>query len=642
MEERTIAKKYRRPAKTLKIISILLPFFAMMICVLGVTHSITMLEFAYLYLLLLLLLPLCFIWIPPKKTADRDRLPWYDLLLACLSFFLPLYFFLHADVAIRDWGVKAPTEAVILSIILWAILLEAARRAVGFVFFVVVLFFSTYPLFGFIMPGPMWAQATGLTYLAAYHTMGMDSLMGVVMQVFGKILFGFFVFGIAIQFAGAGNFFNGLAAVLLGRTRGYPAKMAVVASGFLGMITGSAIANVMTTGSVTIPAMKKYGYPPHFAGAVEACASSGGALMPPVMGAVAFIMAEFLNVSYAEVCIAAAVPAVLYYLVLFVQIDAYAGRKNLQPSADFIAVGNRPKMVLKILFENMHILSSMVVLFYALFMTRVETFAPWVATGVLLLMTMVRKQTRLSFKQLLYFFEDCGRVTGELVGVLAPLGFIIGSMTLSGIAYSMPYEMVRIAQENIYLILIIGAAASFILGMGVSVAACYIFVAIVICPGLVKSGINEMAAHLFVLYCGLWSYITPPVALAAFAAAGLAEADPMRTGYTAMHLGMGKYILPFFFVLSPALILRGSSLQEELWVISCCTVGLVIVGLAFERYIWGIGRIPMISAILLGVGGFLVGMPEFYTTIIGGAMAVVIIGYHYYAGKREKRIGLGV
>ena len=211
MEERTIAKKYRRPAKTLKIFTILLPFLAMTVCVLVVTHVITMLEFAYLYLLLLLLLPLCFIWIPPTNTGARDRVPWYDLLLACLGFFLPLYFFLHADVAIRDWGVKAPTEAVILSIILWGVLLEASRRAVGSVFFAVVLFFSTYPLFGFIMPGPMWAQATGLTYLAAYHTMGMDSLMGVVMQVFGKILFGFFVFGIAIQFAGAGNFFNGLA-----------------------------------------------------------------------------------------------------------------------------------------------------------------------------------------------------------------------------------------------------------------------------------------------------------------------------------------------------------------------------------------------------------------------------------------------
>ena len=223
-ETRTIAAKYRRPSKPLRIATVLLPLLAMVFAVLYLTHMVPWLEFAYLYLMVTLLLPLIFIWVPVKSTANKEGLPWYDALLAFLGFAIPLYFFIRADAAVMSWGTEPPTIPLVLAIVLWAMILEASRRAVGWVFFGVVLFFSVYPLFGSIMPGPLWAPAFQVKELTAFYVLGMDSLMGIVMQVFGKILFGFFVFAVAIQAAGAGRLFNNLAMALLGNTRGGPAK----------------------------------------------------------------------------------------------------------------------------------------------------------------------------------------------------------------------------------------------------------------------------------------------------------------------------------------------------------------------------------------------------------------------------------
>jgi TRAP transporter 4TM/12TM fusion protein len=635
--EKVLAPKYRVPPAALRVASLMLPVIAIIFTLIYVFHLTpfgwAILDFAYLCLLIALLLPLIFIWTPIAKGVDKNKVPWYDILLSCLAFGIPLYFFFIAYEIVSDWGVIAPVKAIVLSVILWAILIEAARRSVNILFAGIVLFFSVYPLFSFVMPGPLWAPVTSnFTELAAYHILGLNSLMGIVMQVFGRLLLGFFIFAVAIQLAGAGQFFSAIAIILLGKTRAGHAKTAILGSGFLGSVTGSSLANVMTTGAFTIPAMKRSGLPPHLAAAVEACASTGGALMPPIMGTVAFLMAEFLEISYAEVCKAAIVPSVLYYLVLFVQIDLYAGRVRLPAHEDGTDPATTSSKIWPLFVDYLHIILSVFVLIYMLFWMRLEAYAPWIATAVLFALAMLRKKTRLSARQFLYFFENSGRVLGDLIGVLAPLGFIIGSFTLTGIAYSLPYEIVKLAHGNLYVLLAVGALASFILGMGVSIAACYIFLAIVLAPGLVQGGIDPVAAHLFVLYCGLWSFITPPVALAAFTAAGIAGADSMRTGLTAMRLGMAKYLLPFFFVISPAMILRESTLLEALRVVGPCALGLILMSIALEGYAWGIGKISIPTRVLTFFSGFLIAYPELWSNIVG-----IIIGAVMFGGLLVKR-----
>jgi TRAP transporter 4TM/12TM fusion protein len=454
--------------------------------------------------------------------------------------------------------------------------------------------------------------------------------MGIPLHVFGRLFFGFMIFAIILQRLGAGQFFNDLALAWIGKTKSGNAKVAIIASGFFSSKSGAPIANVMTTGAFTIPAMKKEGLPAHFAGAVEATASSGGALMPPVMGAVAFIMAEFLGVPYSEVAIAAAVPSVLYFLCLFAQIDSYGKRIGLVPPEITVDV---PPVWLSML-RNSHIILSFGVLLYALFFLQLAAQGAWIATAAAIILALFRKETRLNFKGFVLMLADVGRVLGELMGIMGPVGMIIGSFIITGIAYSLPNEIVSLAGGSIVLVLLFGAIALFVLGMGVTISACYIFLAIVLAPGLVEFGFDPMAVHLFILYCGMMSYITPPVALTAFAAATISGANPMKTGFTAMKLGIAKYILPFIFILSPALILRGP-VGESVYVITTCAIGLVILSGALEGYFWHLGNLKIPTRIILFTAGLLIAIPNVYTDLIGAIIFVVFFTAGFLLRGRE-------
>ena len=562
-ESRDLGKQWR-------VIATASPVVAMAMCVVYIWHlhpfGWAVFDLSYLYILIALLLPLCFIWKPAYKTARGHNVPWYDILLILLSFGIPLYIVLMEKQMMWGWDVKAPTTATVLAAILWVIAIEGARRAAGLPFALFTLLISLYPLYAWIMPGPLWAKSYSVSRVINFHFFGHEGFVGSPMHVYGRIFLGYMVFAMAIQASGAGKFFNDLAHALLGRTRAGSAKTAIIASGLFGSISGAPTANVFVTGTFTIPAMKKEGFPAHFAAAVETCASAGGVYMPPVMGAIAFLMAEFLGIPYVKVCLAAIVPALLYYLVLFTQVDAYAARtKMVPPQAN---ADDRPK-VMHVLLDNFPILVSFFVLCYVLFVMYWETWAPWIATAVMLALAMSRKKTRLSLRGFLALLQDTGRVLGELIAIFAPVGLIIASFTLTGVAYSLPYTLTALAGGNLNVMLIVGAMTCFVLGMGITASAIYIFLAIVLCPSLIHAGLDEMGVHLFVLYCAMWSTITPPVAITAFCAAGLAGASPMRTGFQAMRLGVAKYLLPFFFVLRPALILRGD-MMDSLWAIPTC------------------------------------------------------------------------
>ena len=592
-----------------------------------------LIDVSYLILLVGAFLPLCFLWVPATKHSPRAAVPWYDVVLIVLAMAIPAYLFANSkQIMVGGWSFIAPDHVVILSTILWLLVLEAGRRAGGAIFLVVTVVLTAYPLFGQFLPGLFYSPPFSFAQVVSFHAMSDESLLGLVLRVFGHLFFGYMVYAIVIKMLGAGTFFTQLAAALVGSTRAGSAKVAVVSSSAMGSISGDAISNVLVTGSFTIPTMKKDGMPNHYAGAVEACASSGGVLMPPVMGAVAFIMAELIEVPYSQVVLVAAVPAILYYVGLFAQIDAYAAREGLRPPP--VPIETPPLRT--ILAENIHIILSFVALIGIIFAWRLTAQGPWLASGVALVLALLQRHTREKLRALLSdFWEDLGRVLGELMGIMAPVGMILGGMVVSGLAYSFPSVIVNLAGGSILLLLLLGALASFILGMGVTVSAAYIFLAIVLAPGLTRAGVDVMAAHMFVLYTATLSYITPPVALAAFAAATIAGSSPMRTAFKAMQLGSVKYLIPFFFVMNPALILRGS-LSEILLAVPTATIGVIVMSGALEGYLWWVGRPTHPVRLLLFCGGALLMAPELISDLAGLVIVVVIVALALYLkGKSE-------
>ena len=581
---------------------------------------------AYYYLLITLFLPLLFLISPIRKDLKSNRVPWYDLLFAVLSFIGPLYLFLNSYRIIQDgWEIIPPIQTYVLGIILMAMVLEAARRAGGISFALICLFFVTYALYAQHMPGLLEGYGCDLRRLVGFFTMGTEGVTGLPMKVVGNILIGYMVFAVALQATGGGKFFLDLATSLLGSFRGGPAKMSIVASGFFGSISGSSISNVLTTGALTIPTMKKTGYPPHYAGAIEAAASTGGVLMPPIMGVTAFVMAEFLAIPYSTICIAAVIPSLLYFGGLFLQIDAYAAKADLK---------GLPKSKLPRFKTTMaagwFYIAGMVFLVWALLYLHWETLAPFWASLFLLAACNIRKETRLSWGKIVTFVESTGKVLTELVALLCAIGSIIGALSLTGVAHSFSSEIISLAGGNIALLLILGAFTSFILGMGMTITACYVFLALILAPALVKSGLYPLSVHLFIMYWGMASYITPPVALSAFAGAGLAGADPMKTAFKAMQFGFVKYFIPFFFVLNPAILFHGSAWDILIsFILVCCSV--VCISYSLEGYVPKYGTAPGWMRAALFAGGLCLGLPWLAVRAAGGILVllVLVLGYGF-------------
>jgi len=634
-EAPSLGSKYRCPPKGWVVVTLALPGLAILMALLQLFNwrpfGFVLLETVYFYFVVAAFLPLCFLWIPASRQSPKDRIPWYDVSFFLLSLVIPLYYVYHiTEVLAGAWEISAPLEAAIPGAILWLLVLEAGRRAAGPIFCGIIAFFSFYPVFGSYMPGILWAPNVSFLPLATFHAVGEESLMGMPMRVFARIVLGFMVFAIVLQAVGAGKFFNDMAMALVGKTRAGVAKVAIISSAFFGSISGASMANVLVTGAFTIPAMKREGLAPHLAGAVEAIASTGGILMPPVMGATAFLMAEFLGVSYREVAIAAVVPSILYYLSLFAHIDAHAARQGLKPSSIVVEV----PPVWRILVGNLHIIISFIVLILLIFFLSLISQAPWIAAVLAIGFGMFRKETRLTLKRFIISVQDLGRILGELVATLAPIGLIMGSLIVAGIAFNLPYLLVRMSGGNVYFLLMLGAVAAFILGMGVPILAVYIFLAIVLAPALVQVGINAMAAHLFVLYWAMLACITPPVAVTAIVAASVAEASPMKTALYSMRLALSKYILPFIFVLSPALILQGT-VTDSLTIIPSTIVGFVVISGAIEGYFWGIGRITITRRVLLLCAGLLLSWSSLGTDICGLSILVLFFISHYLLRWRK-------
>ncbi|MCZ6855709.1 MAG: TRAP transporter fused permease subunit, partial [Gammaproteobacteria bacterium] len=415
---------------------------------------------------------------------------------------------------------------------------------------------------------------------------------------------GFILFGIALQHTGGGKFFLDLAFALLGHVRGGPAKVAVVSSGLMGSMSGSVITNVLTTGQLTIPAMKQTGMSPETAAGIEACASTGGVLLPPIMGSTAFVMATFLEVPYYQVALAAVIPALLYFFGLFLQVDAHAATMGLKgmPRAELPSV-------LKTLKGGWYYLGAFIALIFLLLVLQREVIAPFIATGLLLVLNQLSPAHRWGVDDLVEFFAATGKLLVELVCVLAGVGLIVGALSVTGLSGTLVNDLLYLAGDSLWLLLIMGAVTSFVLGIGMTVTAAYIFLAIVLAPALIQANLDPMSVHLFILYWAMLSFITPPVALGAYAAASVAGSNPMRTGFAAMKLGSVIYFIPFIFVLDPTLILKGAPMAVAQSVLEAL-FGIWFIALGIQGYLPWLGVIrSMLRRGGLLLAGLLIAMP---------------------------------
>jgi TRAP transporter 4TM/12TM fusion protein len=593
----------------------------------------TLLENRYLYLLLGSFFPQVFLLFPVGR-GRAGSVPWYDVVAFLLGMATSFFFAWHGERMIREaWEFRAPPHAVGVGIVLWALLIEASRRVGGWAFALTLLLLSLYPVYAGRLPGPIAGFNLSFTDTIRYHMASVEAILGIPMRVVGTLIIGFIVFGVVLQAAGGGLFFTRLAMALLGTARGGTAKVAILASALFGTMSGSAVANVLSTGSVTIPAMKRTGFRPEDAAAVEANASTGGLITPPVMGATAFVMASVLGIPYLNVAIAASIPAFLYFLSLFLQLDGYAARRGLQglPRAELPSLP-------RTLAEGWFYLFALAALVFFLVYLRQEALAPFYASGALILLALLRRETRWTPGRLLAFLESTRGILAELVTVLAAVGLFIGALSVTGVAGTLTNDILFLAGENTLLLLVLGAVVSFVLGLALTITPAYIFLAITLAPAVIKQGLDPIAVHLYILYWAMLSDITPPVALSVVAASGLAGAPLMRSMVEAMRFGAVKYVLPLYFAYHPALVLREPNPLLAAEVVATATLGVALVAYTLQGYLPGVGALkssPLGWAVRLavGVGGLLVAFPGRSVTAVGLGFALGAYGLAFLLAR---------
>jgi TRAP transporter 4TM/12TM fusion protein len=522
--------------------------------------------------------------IKPLRSSSgptRASAPWYDWILSLGSVALGVYLSWHYPRMLGEFF-NSPMDVVVSCTLLFVLVVEGLRRASGWALVIVVLVFFAYALAGHKVGGALQTREVNLSGLLVYLGLDSSGLFGLVLLIGVTVVIPFVFFGQLLASSGGANFFNDISIGLMGRFRGGAAKISILASSLFGSINGIVVSNILATGVVTIPMMKRSGFKPEQAAAVEATASNGGQMMPPVMGAVAFLMADFLQISYAQVAIAALVPSVLYYIALFIQADLEAAKGNIVrvPAKDI------PKM-LKVLAKGWLFMLPFAILVYALFWQNrePENAAIFASLAVMLIgFAFGYGADRLSLKKLWQCVVRTGVSSADIIMISAAAGFIMGILQITGLGFALTLYLVELGQGNVFLLLLISGVLCIVLGMGMPTLGVYVLLAVLFVPAFVEVGVSPIAAHMFILYLGMMSFVTPPVAIAAFFAANLAGADPMRTGWVAMRFSWTAYIVPFLFVFSPSLLLQSSSWAETTFNIATAIVGVWFVSAGMIGY----------------------------------------------------------
>ncbi|MEA4859037.1 MAG: TRAP transporter permease [Sphaerochaeta sp.] len=564
---------------------------------------------------------------PVSRKSSRKTLPWYDIVFALLSVAVAVYVWVDYINFINRMG-SPNTMDVIMGTLLIVLVLEASRRISGWPLVMLSLLFLLYGLFGRNLPGIFMHRGYDWKALVNHIFINTEGIYGTSVDVAASYIFLFIMFGTVMNKCGMGRFFNDLALAFAGSSKGGPAKVAVIASGFLGSINGSAVANVVTTGAFTIPLMKKTGYSKEFSGAVESSASVGGQLLPPIMGAAAFIMAEMLGVKYGTIVISAAIPALLYYLGILVQVQLRASKKNLQG----IPKEELPK-VSDVMRERGHLLLPIAFLLYMLlFSGATVIFSAFWAIVATIVVSMARKSTRMTGKQILDAFAEGTRAVVSVAVACAVVGIIIGVVSLTGFGLNMANAIIQLGQSNLMLTLLLTMVTCMILGMGLPSIPAYLITATMAAPALVKLGIPPLAAHMFVFYFAMFANITPPVALASFAAAGLSGGDPMKTGLQSVKLSLAGFIVPYMFIYNSALLLIDTTPLIALRVTVTAIVGVCMIGMATEGYF--LIEMKWLLRLLSFAGALLLITANVWQDAIGLTFLVVVLLFQYH----QKRV----
>ena len=570
---------------------------------------------------------LVFLLFPATSKAPKDRVPWYDIILAIAALASNFYIFFVFDYVAFRFDISISFTNFLIGMVALLLIIEATRRAVGKELVILCVISILYMLFGHLFPGVFRYRGMSLIRLVEYMAWTTDGPYGIVLQVSASYIFTFIYFGVLISKTGIGDLFNDLAVSLFGRTRGGGAKVAVVASGAMGTISGIAVANVATTGSFTIPLMKRIGYAPSFAAAVEAVASTGGQLMPPVMGASAFIMAGILGIPYFSVIKAAFIPALLYYFALFLAVDLRAlaiGLKGLKKE--------ELPSIKKAILERGHMLIPVILLITLLIRGFSPLFSVFYSIVATMGISLINKKTRISLKEFIYSLVEGAQKALPIATACAVVGFTVGMVGATGLGSVLGQWIIGLAGDSKFIGLILIAISSLILGMGLPPTACYIVVAVIAAPILVQlMEVRPLAAHLYVYYYGMLAVITPPVALASFTAAGLVGESPYKVGWEAFKLGAAAYIIPFIFITSPALMLFDVTIEGILFGLFRGIIMVVAMAASLQGFIFD--KIGYFSRIPLFISAILIMYSSTWSDITGIIIALAVLFIHFLKMK---------
>lgn len=555
-----------------------------------------------------------------------------DCTLSALGLVLSLYVAV-AYPSLVSSAMSLPWDALLVGGALFLLVLEGLRRAVGWTLVIVVLVIVGYGMIGHLVPGALQTREVAPARLAVYLAFDPNGLLGLTLNVAATVVVAFVFFGQLLLRSGGADFFNDIAMATMGRKRGGAAKISIVASGLFGSISGVVVSNIVATGVVTIRLMIQSGFRRTTAAAVEAVASTGGQIAPPVMGAVAFLMADILQKPYSEIVVAAIIPALLYYVALFVQADLQAAKQKIKPLEldDIPATG-------AVMAKGWVFILPFAAIVIALFRFNqpAETSALWGGGAALLIgLTVGYGKTRMVLTDLWHSAVEAGRSITEIIMISAAAGFIIGVLNVTGLGFAATFALVDLGHGNLFLLLLISALVCLILGMGMPTVGVYLLLAVLIAPSLVQSGVEPIAAHLFIFYLGMMSMVTPPVGIGAFFAAAIAKAPPMATAWESMRFGWTAYIVPFLFVFSPSLLLLGDP-GEIVLAVATAIIGVYAISAAFVG--WLHGPAGPVRRILVGLAGLALLLPPEIggpQTIWSNAAGFAALAALWLMGRRE-------
>lgn len=527
---------------------------------------------------------------------------------------------------------------LIVGVIVLVGVLISTRKYYGWTLIVIVAFFLLYMMYGEYLPSVIGHPGVSRNRMISNLTLATEGIFGSPLGAVTSTVAIFIIFAAFLEVSTGFKLFMELAMFAFGRFVGGAAKVAVVGSTLFGMISGSAAANTAAVGLITIPMMKKAGFEPHVAGAIEAASGSGGQIMPPIMGAAAFVMAEMLSISYGTVMGAAIIPALCYYIAIFMSVDLYSRKHNIRSVKESDlgdTIGEKKILTKREMFQKSLLLLPIISLFIFIGAFNLSPqYSALLSTVMVLICAFPNKETRFTFKKVLEALEKGSLGVLSIAVVCAASGIIIGVFTVTGVGLKLSSALIALSGGKLIFLLILAMIASLILGMGVPTVAAYLILAILVAPAMVKFGVLPIAAHMFVFYFGIISAITPPVAIAAYVGAGIAGASPVKVGYTACKIALPAFIVPYIFVYSPALMLQGDSLLQILEVGFTTLLGAFLCSIATQQYMFR--KLNVIETLGIAICTILVMIPEFYTDIIGIIGACLILIPIYLKTKKKK------